>query len=121
MVNINSKALLDKMQDLEYEKFIINKQGTHGLLAKQARIQKCFKSIYATISTRDNSVFQINNHDGSLSINISNVEDENDHVSAFIITLHETCETYQLDKIINRDKPILQNIKRFEIKEETNE
>jgi hypothetical protein len=117
MINNLSKQLLDKFQNLELERFIINKKPEIGTLAKQARIQKNFKSIYSFISTRENSICTINNADRTLSINISTVEYDNDHVKMYLITLDETCETYQADRVISHERSTVENIKQFESKE----
>lgn len=116
-----SKSLFDKMEDLLLEDFLINQTGTLGTLAKQDRIRKCFKSIYAFVTTRENSIFTINNAERTLSINLDTVEEDNDHVSMYLITIHETCETYKVDRVISNERSTKQTIKNFESKETNDE
>lgn len=114
MIQKRSIELLEVLFDKELEQFLINKEGSFGLLSKQSRIQECFKSILTYISSRKNSIFTIQNDDRSLSINVSNIEEDNDHIQLFVITLSESCETYSVDEAISTERSILRPIKQFD-------
>lgn len=114
MVNKLSLTLLNRMLNIELEQFLVNTEGSYGTLSKQARIQECFQSIITHITTRHNSIFIIQNSDKNLSINIRNIEEDNDHINTYLITLSESCETYSVDEVISIEKPILRAIKQFD-------
>jgi len=121
MINKITKSFFDKMEDLVLEGFIINQEGTLGTLAKQDRIRKCFKSIYTFVTTRENSIFTINNAERTLSVNLDTVTDDNDHVTMYLITIHENCETYRVDRVISNERSRKETIKNFELKDSNNE
>ncbi len=114
MVNKKTLELFNFFQNKELEQFLINKEGSHGLLSKQSRIQKAFESIFTYITTRSNSIFTIQNSDRSLSINISNIEEDNDHVTMYLITLSESAETFSIDEVISMERSQIKPIKSFD-------
>ncbi len=116
MINKRSLILLNKMEDMALEEFLVNKEGSLGTLSKQSRIQECFKSIITYITTRHNSTFTIQNSDVDLSINIHNVEEDNDHVTMYLITLSESYETFSIDEVISMERSQIRNIKQFDQK-----
>ena len=98
MGNNKTLELLSKVQQMIIEK-VISKDVNTNTLYKLGRIQKTFSNILSVINTRTNSIHIIMLPDEKYGIIINNVEKENDHVSIYQITIHESGETFQIEDV----------------------
>ena len=90
--------LLTKMQQLMIENIITNNVDSNTLY-KLNKIRKNFSSILTTITTRNNSIHIVMTPNQKHGVVISNIEKQNDHVSVYLITVHESGETYQVETV----------------------
>ena len=110
MINKRSLNFLNNMFNMELEQFLVNQEGSYGTLSKQSRIQECFQSIITYIVTKHSAKFIIQNNDKSLTMILDTAEDID---NIYLITISDSCETYQVDEVIIHEEPILRNIKQF--------
>ena len=113
MITENNIKLLRLLFNTLIGLFIVNREGSYGTLAKQSKIRECHKSIMTYITTRENSIFTIETNDKELSINIRNIEEDNDHIQYFLITISEDGESFAVDEIIYHEKVTKRNIIKF--------
>ena len=101
MISQKSKNLLQHFFDIELLSFIQDNE-TIGGLQKKIRIEECRMNILNFIRGYPNSVFTIKNteKDGisTMSIDIPNIEEDNDHISRFTIIVAISCETFKVEK-----------------------
>jgi len=110
MIKRTSLSLLNKLFDIEYSQFVLDKKGSMGILSKSAKIQECLKNIMIQIESRNNAIFTICNSDGTGTILISTVEAPNDHTQHFILTISESVETYKLEEVHGIDCNIRKSV-----------
>jgi hypothetical protein len=118
-ISKDSLKLLEYFFDIELEKFI---QGeTIGTACKYARLNECKEEIIIFIESHPNSIFLINNTEdkkSTMSLVIENIEEKNDHLKEYTITISESCETFkvtrQLGCVDSEIRKNIQIIKEFE-------
>jgi hypothetical protein len=103
MINKDSYRLLQRLFDIELDKFKVL-DGSISMLSKESRNLECQESIVNFMETRQNSTFFIynteNNERSTMGLIISNVVESNDHEKYYKITIASSCETYQVEEIV---------------------
>jgi len=117
MITKDSYKLLQRMFDIELDKFKVL-DSSISMLSKESRNLECQESIVTFMETRPNSTFFIrnteNNEKSSMGLIITNVINNNDHEKYYNITISESCETFQVDEIVDEYPKHSRIIKNFD-------
>jgi hypothetical protein len=94
----DSNDLINSMRKIEIANHSVGK--TPSILAI-TNITKCFNKIMAKISLSRNSVFTITNENNTMKIVVENQITEPDHCNNYLITIHNSGQTFKLDEVIH--------------------
>jgi hypothetical protein len=99
MIQSKSLRLLECLFNIEFDDFLHSNQIQ---LSKQSKMDDCQNEVIFFMESRPNSIFIIMNSekakDSSMTIIMSNIEEINDHLKQFIITISESCETFKVER-----------------------
>jgi methyl coenzyme M reductase alpha subunit len=100
---------------MEIEQYIFSEGGFANII-NQVNITKCYDDIERDIRTTLNASFTVINSTRDAKIIVDNINEPNDHINHYIVTLSDTAETYMIEEVVyplNGGKPNKNIIKHF--------